>query len=51
MINLQQYYPEDYLVSARQLPNLEIRWKQGDPVEPDDEQATVRVETPDGAYR
>ncbi|MBL8445036.1 MAG: FAD-dependent oxidoreductase [Zoogloeaceae bacterium] len=51
MINLQQYYLEDYLVKrARQLPNLEMRFKhnvigvtQGEHV------ATLRVETPDGA--
>ncbi len=52
MVNLQQYYLEDYLVQrARQLPNLEMRFKNNViSVEQDDKQATVRVETPDGAY-
>lgn len=52
MINLQQYYLEDYLVKrARQLPNLEIRFKNNViGVTPAAEQATLRVETPDGAY-
>ncbi len=52
MVNLQQYYLEDYLVQrARQLPNLEMRFKNNViSVEQDDAQATVRVETPDGAY-
>ena len=52
MVNLQQYYLEDYLVArARQLPNLEMRFKNNViSVEQDDAQATVRVETPDGAY-
>ena len=51
-INLQQYYVEGYLLDrARELPNLEIRWKNkvvglsqdGDGVE-------LEVETPDGNY-
>ncbi len=52
MVNLQQYYLEDYLVArARQLPNLEMRFKNNViGVEQDADQATVRVETPDGAY-
>lgn len=52
MINLQQYYLEDYLVQrARQLPNLEMRFKSNViSVAQDDQAATVRVETPDGAY-
>ncbi|BAL25002.1 FAD-dependent oxidoreductase [Azoarcus sp. KH32C] len=52
MINLQQYYLEDDLIKrARQLPNLEIRFKNtviG--VTPADDHATLRVETSDGAY-
>jgi len=52
MINLQQYYLEEYLVRrAQSLPNIDLRWKsnviavadQGDRV-------ALRVETPDGAY-
>ncbi|WP_367065447.1 FAD-dependent oxidoreductase [Oryzisolibacter sp. LB2S] len=52
MVNLQQYYLEDYLVQrARALPNLEIRFKNNViAVEQDAEKATLRVETPDGAY-
>lgn len=52
MVNLQQYYLEEYLINrARELPNLEIRFKNNViSVEQDDAQATVRVETPDGAY-
>src|SRR3954464_2770025 len=51
-INLQQYYVEGYLLDrARQLPNLEIRWKnkvvglsQGE------DGIELEVETPDGSY-
>ncbi|MBS7350946.1 MAG: FAD-dependent oxidoreductase [Comamonas sp.] len=52
MINLQQYYLEEYLVNrARELDNLEIRFKNNViSVEQDDTKATLRVETPDGAY-
>jgi 3-(3-hydroxy-phenyl)propionate hydroxylase len=52
MINLQQYYLEQYLIErARQLPNLEIRFKNKViSVVPGQEQATVRVETPAGPY-
>ncbi|NMG42974.1 FAD-dependent oxidoreductase [Aromatoleum toluvorans] len=52
MINLQQYYLEDDLIKrARQLPNLEIRFRNtviG--VTQRDDCATLRVETADGAY-
>ncbi|QDF99118.1 FAD-dependent oxidoreductase [Azoarcus sp. DD4] len=52
MINLQQYYLEDYLVQrARQLPNLELRFRNNViAVAQDGDKATLRVETPDGAY-
>ena len=52
MINLQQYYLEDYLVQrARKLPNLEMRFKNNViSVVPGDDKVTVRVETPDGPY-
>jgi len=52
MINLQQYYLEEYMVKrAEAVGNIDLRWKsnviavtdQGDRV-------SVRVETPDGAY-
>ncbi len=52
MVNLQQYYLEQYLVErARQLPNVELRFRNNViGVSQDEQQATVRVETPDGAY-
>lgn len=52
MINLQQYYLEDFLVKrARQLDNLEMRFKSNViAVTPGEERASLRVETPDGAY-
>ncbi|MDO5103501.1 MAG: FAD-dependent oxidoreductase [Lautropia sp.] len=52
MINLQQYYLEDFLVKrARQLPNLTMRFKHNViAVTPGDQQVGLRVETPDGAY-
>jgi 3-(3-hydroxy-phenyl)propionate hydroxylase len=50
MINLQQYYLEDYLVQrARKLPNLEMRFKNNViAVTPGEDKASLRVETPDG---
>jgi 3-(3-hydroxy-phenyl)propionate hydroxylase len=52
-INLQQYYVEGYLLDrARQLPNLEIRWKNkvvG--FSQDASGANLEVETPEGNYR
>ncbi|WP_240655410.1 FAD-dependent oxidoreductase [Paraburkholderia phosphatilytica] len=57
-INLQQYYVEGYLLDrARELPNLEIRWKnqvvglaqQGEPGTPE-AFVTLAVDTPDGQY-
>ena len=52
MINLQQYYLEEYLVErARQLPNVQMRFKnEVIAVTPTDDRVTVRVETPEGAY-
>jgi len=57
-INLQQYYVEGYLLErARELPNLEIRWKskvvgirQDGTLGDDDANVTLTVETPDGQY-
>ncbi|WP_133646238.1 FAD-dependent oxidoreductase [Paraburkholderia flava] len=54
-VNLQQYYVEGYLLErARELPNLEIRWKnrvtgirQSDGP---DAVVTLTVDTPDGPY-
>ncbi len=52
MVNLQQYYLEEFLVKrAQQLPNLELRWKHKvTGVTPKDEGARLQVETADGAY-
>jgi 3-(3-hydroxy-phenyl)propionate hydroxylase len=52
MINLQQYYLEEYLVRrAGELPNLGLRWKHRvTEVTPHDDGASLRVETPDGAF-
>jgi 3-(3-hydroxy-phenyl)propionate hydroxylase len=52
-INLQQYYAEGFLLDrARQLPNLEIRWKNRvAAVAPDTDGVGLGVETPDGPYR
>src|SRR5271166_791987 len=51
-INLQQYYVEGYLFErARDLPNLEIRWKNKVAgVAQDGDAVTLQVETPDGPY-
>ncbi len=52
MINLQQYYLEEYEVKrARQLPNLDLRFRNKVvSVTPDGRGATLQVETPDGIY-
>jgi 3-(3-hydroxy-phenyl)propionate hydroxylase len=52
MINLQQYYVEEYLVRrARSLPNLDLRFRNKVvAVAPRDDGATLQVETPDGVY-
>ncbi|MBX3684504.1 MAG: FAD-dependent oxidoreductase [Rhodocyclaceae bacterium] len=52
MINLQQYYLEDYLVQrASTLPQLEMRWKSNVvSVSPGEDMVTLKVETPDGIY-
>ncbi len=52
MINLQQYYLEEYLIErAQQLPNLQKRFKSNViSVVPGEEKVTVRVETPEGPY-
>jgi 3-(3-hydroxy-phenyl)propionate hydroxylase len=52
MINLQQYYLEEYLLErAKELKNLEIRWKsQVTNVRPDNEKTLITVETSDGNY-
>ncbi|HRP97477.1 MAG TPA: FAD-dependent oxidoreductase [Rhodocyclaceae bacterium] len=52
MINLQQYYLEEYLVRrAEAVGNIDLRWKNNViAVTPADDRVTLRVETPDGAY-
>src|SRR4051794_19476631 len=52
-INLQQYYVEGFLLErARQLPNLDIRWKnQVTGLEPGPDGVALTVATPEGEYR
>jgi 3-(3-hydroxy-phenyl)propionate hydroxylase len=52
MVNLQQYYLEQYLVErAQQLPGIDLRWKNKVlAVTPQEDGATVQVETADGTY-
>ena len=52
MVNLQQYYLEEFLVRrAAELPGIELRWKsQVTQVAPHGQGATLRVETPAGGY-
>ena len=56
MVNLQQYYLEQYLVDrAAQLPNLDLRWlskvTRVTPQAGEDAGALIDVETAEGAYR
>lgn len=52
MVNLQQYYLEEYLIErARELPNLRMRFRnEVIAVTPGQDKAALRVETPEGAY-
>jgi 3-(3-hydroxy-phenyl)propionate hydroxylase len=52
MINLQQYYLEEYEITrAQTLDNLDLRFKNKVvSVSPDGQGATLQVETPDGIY-
>lgn len=52
MINLQQYYLEEYLVKrAMELPAIDLRWKHKvTKVEPHGKGATLQVETGDGSF-
>ncbi|MEK8033017.1 FAD-dependent oxidoreductase [Ideonella sp. DXS29W] len=52
MINLQQYYLEEFLVRrAEQLPGLELRWKHRvSQVEPQRDGVRLQVETADGGF-
>jgi 3-(3-hydroxy-phenyl)propionate hydroxylase len=52
MINLQQYYLEEYEITrAQELPNLDLRFKNKViSVTPEGNGAALQVETPDGVY-
>lgn len=52
MINLQQYYLEEYEITrAKELPNLDLRFKNKvASVHPEGHGATLQIETPDGLY-
>jgi 3-(3-hydroxy-phenyl)propionate hydroxylase len=52
-VNLQQYYVEGYLLDrARELPNLELRWKNRvSGIARDADGVTLTVTTPEGDYR
>ena len=52
MINLQQYYLEEFLVKrAQELPNLDLRFRSKVvSVQPNGQGAALQVETPDGIY-
>ncbi len=52
MINLQQYYLEEYEIKrAKELPNLDLRFRNKVvSVLPDGRGATLQIETPDGIY-
>ena len=52
MINLQQYYLEEFLVNrAQQLPNIDLRWKNKVvSVQQGVDKVTLQIETPDGIY-
>ncbi|MBT9496375.1 MAG: FAD-dependent oxidoreductase [Zoogloea sp.] len=52
MINLQQYYLEQYLVErAQALPNIDLRWKHKvTAVTPQGDGAQIAVETADGPF-
>ncbi len=51
MVNLQQYYLEEYLVKRAQEAGVVLRWKNKVvQVEPQDDHVRLSVETPDGRY-
>ncbi|WP_372620503.1 FAD-dependent oxidoreductase [Falsiroseomonas sp.] len=50
-VNLQQYYAEEWLVEACLAAGVELRWKHRiSRVAPDDDGATLIVDTQDGGY-
>lgn len=52
MVNLQQYYLEEYLVEAcDKSPLIDLRWKHCvEDLKQDNERATLTVSTPDGTF-
>jgi 3-(3-hydroxy-phenyl)propionate hydroxylase len=52
MVNLQQYYLEEFMVNrVAELANIDLRWKHKvAKVEPHGSGATLQVETPDGSF-
>ena len=51
MVNLQQYYLEEYLVRRCEQVGVDLRWRSKvTAVTPRDEGATLRVQTPEGDY-
>jgi 3-(3-hydroxy-phenyl)propionate hydroxylase len=52
MVNLQQYYLEEFLVArAAALPGIDLRWKhQVTAVAPQDDGVALQVQTPDGSF-
>jgi 3-(3-hydroxy-phenyl)propionate hydroxylase len=52
MVNLQQYYLEQYLVErAQQLPGIDLRWKNKlTALEARDDGATLQIDTAEGPY-
>jgi len=52
MVNLQQYYLEQYLVErAQQLPAIDMRWKHSvQSVEPAEDCVTLQIHTAEGPY-
>jgi 3-(3-hydroxy-phenyl)propionate hydroxylase len=51
MVNLQQYYLEQYLVERCNETGVDIRWKSKViAVAPDGDKASLQVQTPDGIY-
>lgn len=51
MVNLQQYYLEEYMVRRALETGVEMRWKNKVvAVTPHDEHVALQVETPDGSY-
>lgn len=53
MVNLQQYYLEEYLVAACEAsPLIDLRWKHRvEDLQQDDNGATLTVTTPDGEFQ